>query len=59
MPAGARKAGWEKLPGSPGGTPHIWRERGVAPKQSGLRSLPQAVLCFAGTEVMMSTGFVF
>lgn len=57
-PGGARKAGCEKRPGSPGVAPHIRRKRGVAPKR-GPRSLPQAVLCSAGTEVRASTGFAF
>lgn len=47
VPGGARKAGCEDLPGSPGVTPRIGRKRGAAPKQSGPRSLPQAGLCFA------------
>lgn len=55
---GVRKAGCKELLGSPCVTLHIRRKKGAAQKRD-LRSLPQAVPCFTGTEVSASTGFAF
>ena len=58
VPGGVRKAGCEKLLGSPCVTLRIWRKKGVAQKWDP-RSLPQAVTCFIGDEGRESTSFAF